>query len=266
MTSFSLRSLRLRPGEEYRDEKEVALEPLQLGGQRYLPVPEKVQAEVVVSRVSSGTVFELRYRTRLHGPCYRCLADAVVDAEIAAREYQATSSEATEELRTPYLANDQLDLSAWARDALVLELPDKILCRPDCAGLCPVCGRDLNLDPHAHDDVPGTGHGRTEAQAAWLSARRVRRLSRADISSCLAPDLAERDVWLYSSAGHGSPEAKTVEVAPRQAACAASSPGAARERVPGLPPAEAAAPRLPELQDVPRARSRAAENPGALGR
>src|SRR5438876_9759068 len=91
-------------------------------------------------------------------------------------------------------------------------------------------------------------------------------LSRADISSCLAPDLAERDVWLYSSAGHGSPEAKTVEVAPRQAACAASSPGAARERVPGLPPAEAAAPRLPELQDVPRARSRAAENPGALGR
>ena len=152
MTSFSLRSIRLRPGEEYRDEKEVELEPLQLGGQRYLPVPEKVQAEVVVSRVSSGTVFELRYRTRLHGPCYRCLADAVVDAEIAAREYQATSSEATEELRTPYLANDQLDLSAWARDALVLELPDKILCRSDCAGLCPVCGRDLNLDPHAHDD------------------------------------------------------------------------------------------------------------------
>jgi uncharacterized protein len=31
-------------------------------------------------------------------------------------------------------------------------LPDKILCRIDCAGLCPVCGRDLNLDPHGHDD------------------------------------------------------------------------------------------------------------------
>ena len=57
----------------------------------------------------------LRYRTRLHGPCYRCLADAVVDAEIAAREYQATSSEATEELRTPYLANDQLDLGSHHR-------------------------------------------------------------------------------------------------------------------------------------------------------
>jgi uncharacterized protein len=151
MTSFSLRSLRLRPGEEHRDEQEVALEPLWLGGQRYLPVPDKVPAELAIGKATSGTVFELGFQTRLHGPCYRCLADAVVDVEIAAREYQATSPD-TDELRTPYLESDQLDLSAWARDALVLELPDKILCRPDCAGLCPVCGRDLNVEPHVHED------------------------------------------------------------------------------------------------------------------
>jgi len=151
MTRFSLRSLRLRPGEEYRDEQEIALEPVSLGGQRYLPVPQQVQAELVIDRAQTGTVFELRYHTRLHGPCYRCLADAVVDAEIAAREYQATSAD-SDELRTPYLEDDQLDLTAWARDALVLALPEKILCRIDCAGLCPVCGRDLNIDPHGHDD------------------------------------------------------------------------------------------------------------------
>jgi DUF177 domain-containing protein len=152
MTSFSLRSIRLRPGEEHREEQKVALEPLWLGGQRYLPVPEKVRAELAIAKASSGTVFELRFRTRLHGPCYRCLADAVVDVEIAGREYQATSPEGADELETPYVENDQLDLSGWARDALVLELPDKILCRPDCAGLCPVCGRDLNLEPHVHED------------------------------------------------------------------------------------------------------------------
>ena len=151
MTSVSLRTIRLRPGEEHREEKELALEPLWLGGQRYLPVPEKVPSELVVSRASSGTVFELRFRTRLHGPCYRCLADAVVDVDIAGREYQATSAD-SDELKTPYVENEQLDLTAWARDALVLELPDKILCRPDCAGLCPVCGRDLNVEPHAHED------------------------------------------------------------------------------------------------------------------
>jgi uncharacterized protein len=151
MTSFSLRSLRLRPGEEHRDEQEIALEPIQLGGQRYLPVPDKVPAELVVSRAQSGTVFELRFKTRLHGPCYRCLADAAVEADISAREYQAENPE-SDELRTPYLEKDQLDLTGWARDALALELPDKILCRLDCAGLCPVCGRDLNVDPHGHDD------------------------------------------------------------------------------------------------------------------
>jgi uncharacterized protein len=150
-TSFSLRSLRLRPGEEHRDEQEVELLPISLGGQRYLPVPAKVPAELVISRAQTGTVFELRFHTRLHGPCYRCLADAVIDLDISAREYQANSPE-SEELRTPYIANDQLDLSAWAHDADVLALPDKILCRPDCAGLCPVCGRDLNIEPHVHDD------------------------------------------------------------------------------------------------------------------
>ena len=151
MTTFNLRNLRLRSGEEFRDERELALEPLDLGGQRYLPVPEEVPAELAISRASTGTVFELSFDARLHGPCYRCLADAVLDLPVSGREYQATSPE-SEEMRNPYLEDDRLDLSAWARDAVALALPDQILCRPDCAGLCPVCGKDLNAEPHTHDE------------------------------------------------------------------------------------------------------------------
>jgi len=150
--SFSLRSVRLRPGEEYRDEIEVELEPFELGGQRYLPLPEKVPAELAISRASTGTLFELRFGIRLHGPCYRCLDDAVLDLPISAREYQATNPGDAEELTTQYVTDDRLELAAWARDATALALPDKILCRPDCAGLCPVCGRDLNDEPHTHDE------------------------------------------------------------------------------------------------------------------
>ena len=150
MTSFSLRSVRLRPGEQFRDAKEVELEPLELAGQRYLPVPDRLDAELTVSRASTGTVFELRFAARVHGPCFRCLTDAVLELPISAREYQATSPGDSEELTTPYVVDDRLQLSDWARDALVLALPDKILCRPDCAGLCPVCGRDLNREPHEH--------------------------------------------------------------------------------------------------------------------
>lgn len=149
MTSLNLRHVRLRSGEQYRDEHEIALEPLEFGGQRYLPVPDKPVAELTISRASTGTVFELRFRSRLHGPCQRCLEDAVVDRSISAREYQATNPDA-DELRTPYVVDDSLDLSAWARDSLALALPEQILCRPDCAGLCPVCGADLNANPHEH--------------------------------------------------------------------------------------------------------------------
>jgi DUF177 domain-containing protein len=150
--TFNLRTLKLRPGEEYRDEIELSLEPFELGGQRYLPVPEKVPAELAISRASTGSVFQLGFGVRLHGPCYRCLDDAVLDLPISAREYQATSPGDAEELATQYVVDDRLDLAAWARDATALALPDKILCRPDCAGLCPVCGRDLNDEPHTHDE------------------------------------------------------------------------------------------------------------------
>jgi uncharacterized protein len=153
VTTLSLRQIRLRSGEEYRDEKDVELGSFELGGERYLPVPGTVPADLIITRASTGTVFALSFRVRVHGPCYRCLSDAVVDVPISAREYQATNPGDSEELRTPYLVDDRLELSAWARDALALALPDKILCRPDCAGLCPVCGRDLNVEPHAHDEA-----------------------------------------------------------------------------------------------------------------
>ena len=155
VTLFSLRQVRLRSGEQYRDEQEIALEPFEFGRQRYLPVPESVAGELTISRASTGIVFELRFRGRLHGPCQRCLADAVVEREISVREYHATSPGAAEELRTPYVEDDRLDLSAWARDSLALALPDQILCRRDCAGLCPACGKDLNVEPHTHEDAQG---------------------------------------------------------------------------------------------------------------
>jgi uncharacterized protein len=155
MTTFNLRNVKLRPGEEQVDEVELDLEPLTLGGQRYLPVPEKVAAELRITKAMTGTVFQLAFPTRLHGPCFRCLEDTVLDLGIDAREYQATNPGDDEELTSPYVDDDKLDLSGWARDAVVLALPDKILCRPDCAGLCPTCGKNLNDEPHEHEGEAG---------------------------------------------------------------------------------------------------------------
>jgi uncharacterized protein len=153
MTEFNLRRLKIRSGEQYRDEVAVQLDPLVLAGTEYVPVPAEVPAELTITKATTGTVYQLSFRARLHGPCFRCLRDTVVEESVNAREYQATNPGDDEELRSPYVADDTLDLSAWARDALALGLPLQILHAPDCAGLCPVCGKDLNDEPHTHDEI-----------------------------------------------------------------------------------------------------------------
>ena len=149
MTTFDLRTLRIRSGDQARERVEIELQPLVLGGQTYEAQPNPAPAELTITRASSGTVLELTLDVTLEGPCFRCLADAELPLSLRLREYQAAKPEG-DELRLEYLEDDRLDLSAWAHDAIALALPDTILCREDCAGLCPVCGKDLNAEPHEH--------------------------------------------------------------------------------------------------------------------
>lgn len=79
----------------------------------------------------------------------------MLELPIEAREYQASDPGGSDELRVQYVVEGVLDLATWARDSVALALPDKILCRPDCAGLCPVCGKNLNDEPHTHEQEPG---------------------------------------------------------------------------------------------------------------
>ena len=150
MARVSIRALRLRPGQEHRESPRLALDPLVLGGETYRFSPPETPAELVVQRASSGDLFRLALSTRLEGPCMRCLAPAGLDVHVDGQEYEAAEADGDEELRSEYVSNGELDVGAWARDQVALGLPDQILCRPDCAGLCPVCGKDLNVEPHEH--------------------------------------------------------------------------------------------------------------------
>jgi uncharacterized protein len=153
VTVFNLNNVKLRTGEQFRESVDVQLEPLVLGGQEYLPVPDQVPSVLTITKATSGSVYTLGYTVNLHGPCFRCLRDSTIELKIHATEYQAVDSGGDEELESPYISDDSLDLSSWARDALALELPEKILHSPDCAGLCTVCGKDLNEEPHTHDEL-----------------------------------------------------------------------------------------------------------------
>jgi uncharacterized protein len=84
----------------------------------------------------------------------RCLEPASPRFHVDAREVSMPGQ--GEELDSPYIENEALDLVAWARDSLALSLPEKLLCRDDCAGLCPVCGANLNEAgaDHGHEQEP----------------------------------------------------------------------------------------------------------------
>jgi uncharacterized protein len=83
----------------------------------------------------------------------RCLQEAGTTVDVDAREVDQPAD--ADELRSPYVKGDEVDVRAWARDALALALPTQIFCRQDCLGLCAVCGTDLNAEPdHAHEPEP----------------------------------------------------------------------------------------------------------------
>jgi uncharacterized protein len=154
--TIDLARLALASGGGSRIDLAVDPGPLDLGGQRYAPAGRAVDARVDVSRTATGHVFRLRFATELNGPCMRCLEAARVPLEVDAREVHQPAS-GDEDMHSPYVAGDELDVASWAHDALALAVPVRLLCRPDCAGLCPVCGVSLNdADPeqHRHEGAP----------------------------------------------------------------------------------------------------------------
>jgi uncharacterized protein len=151
--TYDLAGLRLSPGEGRSGlELEVPIEALELGGERYTARPEGVPVLLDVSKlVGGGYALRLAFTARLDGPCMRCLKEAEPEVRVQVREVDVPGE--GEELESPYVIGEVVDVAAWARDAFALAVPTKVLCRPDCAGLCPECAADLNEagPEHTHE-------------------------------------------------------------------------------------------------------------------
>jgi uncharacterized protein len=153
--TFDLGGLRLSSGEGRRLDLHVGIDPFELGGERYTVEPSVVPAQLDVSRTTgAGYALRLHFEATLDGPCMRCLSSAQPRFEVVAREVSQPGE--GEELESPYMKGGVLDLRSWARDALALTVPTQVLCRPDCAGLCVICGEDLNEagEDHRHESEP----------------------------------------------------------------------------------------------------------------
>lgn len=159
--------LGLAPGDVRRVRVPVAIAPLEFGGEAYDVEPAPAGAKIELQATAGGLYLKLHLAATVVGPCYRCLEPARIRVAVNASEYHEHGADpASDELVCEYLSGDELDVDRWARDALVLALPGKILCRPDCAGLCPRCG--TRLEPGVdHDCAP------VEPDSRWDALRQL---------------------------------------------------------------------------------------------
>jgi len=110
---------------------------------------DRITGDVVVDLLATssidGVVVAGTITMPWRAPCRRCLAEVVGTARIDVDEvYQDPSDVSVVDGDAFPIEGDQIDLVPAVREAVLLELPDDVLCRDDCAGICPVCGIDRN--------------------------------------------------------------------------------------------------------------------------
>jgi uncharacterized protein len=145
---LDLRALDLAPGAVVRLPARTPPIALVIGGQEHRTEPERPDLELEVGRSLSGLHLRLRGDAELVGPCVRCLEEARAPLAIDTTEFVADGRPGDapfdEDLDSQYVEQGVLDLAEWARDAIAEAVPATLLCRADCAGLCPHCGANLN--------------------------------------------------------------------------------------------------------------------------
>jgi uncharacterized protein len=131
---------------------------------------------VKLTRTNRGILAEARIKTTVRQECSRCLEDAMtpVAGRIAEEFFPTVDLRTGTSVERPegdgYMLTDahELDLAEPVRQAVLLEQPMKPLCQPDCRGLCPRCGQNLN--ERECTCTPEPADARLSRLADWLKS------------------------------------------------------------------------------------------------
>ncbi len=134
------------PGQSISFSTSIDLSDLRFGTCH--PVTEPVLAEGSVRNTAGVLVMTGNVSTTIHGVCDRCAADFSRHVEIPLNVVLVTelASEENEDEWVFSLEGDSADLEDIVRTVFVLNLDSKLLCKPDCQGICCRCGRNLNRE------------------------------------------------------------------------------------------------------------------------
>ena len=135
------------PGASVPFSTSVDLSDLRYGNS--YPVTEPVAASGQVRNTAGVLVMTGTVKTCIHGVCDRCAADFTQNVELPINVVlvEELSNEENEDEWVFPLDGDQADLEEIVRTVFVLNMDSKLLCKPDCKGICCRCGTNLNNGP-----------------------------------------------------------------------------------------------------------------------
>jgi len=135
-------------GENWLDER------LQ-GEERTFRFISPIAVHLDLSKLGKTIMVKSRVQAKVEWPCARCLQIFPLDLT---SEYstilkpkpgfslQGEVELTREEVETEFYEGEEIDLNSLVQDQVLLALPQKALCREECRGLCPRCGKNLNRE------------------------------------------------------------------------------------------------------------------------
>ncbi len=117
-----------------------------------------VNTDIVLSKTKKNVELSVHLKYKLRLQCSRCLDFFIKEFDehemLVLRQGQEhvhmEGQMHDEDIYTYFYADDEVDISPFVRDVIILSVPLKPLCKPDCKGLCPVCGANLNRETCEH--------------------------------------------------------------------------------------------------------------------
>ena len=116
--------------------------------------PLTIKGVIRINRTPQGIIALGDLHASVMATCVRCLEDFQQDLHAQFTELYTYKDQPTTEAGLIVPEDGNVDFTPLVRDCLLLEVPIKSLCKPDCKGLCVVCGENLNLKTCEHQQQP----------------------------------------------------------------------------------------------------------------
>lgn len=107
-----------------------------------------------ITRTAQGLLVQVKMHASITTECSRCLTEMQQPLNVEYTELYAFSPRTAGESGLILPEDGRIDLAPLLQEYMYLEIPINPICRPDCRGLCPVCGEILGDKVHRHDDDP----------------------------------------------------------------------------------------------------------------